>query len=209
MIRRLQISAGRGPQECCWVVFQLVHYLVQAAGEMGLQAELLEVVAGDSPNTYRSALLALEGDNRVGDFVKHWQGTVQWIGQSPFRPNHKRKNWFVSVTALLAMEPEKMNLDEIKFEHMRASGPGGQHVNKTESAVRVVHLPTGLSAISQTERSQYFNKKLALARLAELLRQKAQAAQAGLEQKRWQQHNRLERGNAAHLFKGNNFTHVQ
>ena len=85
---------------------------------------------------------------------------------------------------------------------MRSSGPGGQHVNKTESAVRVTHISTGLSAIGREERSQYLNRKLALARLNRLLEQKAAAGAQKERREKWDVHNRVERGNPVRVFKG-------
>ena len=209
MIRWLQITSGRGPKECCWVVFQLAQYLISEANRKGLKTELIEAISAEESKTFKSALISVEGDSGVTDFVNRWQGTVQWIGRSPFRPNHKRKNWFVGVTTLTPLTPENIDQRAFKFESMRASGPGGQHVNKTESAVRVIHLPTGLSAFSQTERSQHLNKKIALARLSQLLRERELESQSKREQHLWQQHNRLERGNAVHLFRGYKFKHIK
>jgi peptide chain release factor len=167
----LQITAGRGPEECCWVVFQLTKHLLLEAKQEGLRARLIETVAGDRPKTYRSALIVLEG-NEADALIKRYVGTVQWIGTSMFRPTHKRKNWFVGVSILTPFSEKEWDLKEICTETMRASGAGGQHVNKTETAVRVTHTRTGLTAVSQVERSQYLNKKLALARLQALILEK-------------------------------------
>jgi peptide chain release factor len=84
---------------------------------------------------------------------------------------------------------------------MRASGPGGQHVNRTESAVRVTHLPTGLQASASEERSQHRNRKLALARLGAKLEGLKDQQQGEAGRRRWRAHHALERGNPAHVFR--------
>ena len=209
MIRWLQITSGRGPKECCWVVFQLTHFLMLLAKENELKTDLIEAIPGDYPNTFKSALISLEGEQKVDDFAKDWDGTIQWTGRSPFRPNHKRKNWFVGITMLSPMTTESIDSRAFKFERMRASGPGGQHVNKTETAIRVTHIPTGLCAVSQAERSQYLNKKIALARLDQLLRHRKEEAEAEQTQVFWRQQNLLERGNPVHRFRGEEFRFVE
>lgn len=205
MIYWLQITSGRGPEECCWVVAQLVRYFKKIAPQNNLQTKLIEATPGKFRNTLSSALLALETDHDISNFLDGWEGSVKWVGTSMFRPHHKRKNWFVSVKVLKPITETKWNTGEIRIERMRSSGPGGQHANKTESAIRVTHLQTGLSAISQEERSQYLNKKLALFRLEELLREKDDRVRKDFDEKRWNGHNLVERGNANHVFSGKNF----
>ena len=102
-------------------------------------------------------------------------------------------------------EPNAWRPDEVRVDTMRASGPGGQHVNKTETAVRATHLPSGLSATAQERASQHQNKQLALARLQERVRQQMARCQAEHDRHRWDQHNQLERGNAVRVFKGRRF----
>ncbi len=172
---------------------------------MGLQAEVIEAVGGDVPETYRSVWLRLQGD-QCATWVARWRGTVQWIGRSPFRPRHKRKNWFVGVEVLTPPAPSaQLSERDVVIQTMRASGPGGQHVNKTASAVRVLHTPTGLTATAQEERSQYLNRKLAFARLAAQLAAQEQADHSRVDQTRWRQHHALQRGNPVRVLSAEGF----
>ncbi len=204
MIRWLQVTSGRGPAECCWVVTRVVRAVLEEAESQHLNARTIEAIPGEKPNTHKSALLALEGE-KGADFIRQWRGTIQWIGRSPFRPHHKRKNWFVGVDSLNPPEPHLWSETDIRVETMRSSGPGGQHLNKTESGVRVTHLPTGFSATAQEERSQHLNRKLALARLAERFRQEEDRSKLMKQHERWSQHNRLERGNPVRVYEGEAF----
>jgi peptide chain release factor len=175
------------------------------ASKVGLHADLVEAIPGELPRTLRSALIAIEGGNGMEGFISSWQGAVQWIGKSMFRPHYKRKNWFVGVKAFEPVDHAPWQARDIRVDRMRSSGPGGQHVNKTESAIRVTHIPTGLCAISQEERSQHLNKKLALSRLQALIRRREDQTEIRLDRQRWDQHNGIERGNPVHLFRGIKF----
>jgi peptide chain release factor len=202
----LQISSGRGPEECCWVVRQLTDYLIKIALKTGFSAEIVDTVPGSTASTMRSALLTFEGDDRLPEFLDNWSGTIQWIGTSFFRPGHKRKNWFVSVNALKTVQQENLNLKNLRIETMRSSGPGGQHANKTESAIRVTDPVTGLTTVAREERSQHLNRKLAIARLQQLMEKQTMEKQNRFEQTCWKKHSSLERGNAKHIFIGKSFT---
>ncbi len=202
----LQLSSGRGPVECQIAVAKLVVEIVRAATAAGIVAGTIDAVAGEARDAMLSALLKLEGPG-AARFAESYAGTVQWICPSPVRPNHKRKNWFVAVDLLDVPAASDASLDPrgVVFETMRAGGAGGQHVNKTESAVRATHRATGLVVVAREERSQHMNKRLALARLARLLRDAAAGKQAEAERERWQAHDRLERGAAVRTYVGPQF----
>lgn len=197
----LQVSAGQGPAECAWAVVKTVEEMEGEAGRLalGFRAAL---EPGPRPGTAQSALVSLTGEAAALEaFAASWVGTVQWIACSPFRPEHKRKNWFAGVARLAPVEETRYQAAELRWETMRASGPGGQHVNRTESAVRVTHVPTGVQAVAAEERSQHRNRKLALARLAEKLEAENAGQAAAAREQRWRSHQKLERGNAVRVFR--------
>lgn len=200
----LQISAGQGPAECAWVVARLLAFMQKSAQSQGLKLELLKADPGPEPNTLNSALCSLEGP-QAENWARSWQGSILWVGQSPFRPTHKRKNWFVGIQCFEPVTSTQLNERDLRFESQRSSGPGGQNVNKVESAVRLTHLPSGLSVLAQEERSQMRNRQLALARLSALLQNQDQARQQAADQSRWLAHHALERGNPIKSFKGSHF----
>lgn len=204
MINWLQITSGRGPEECCWVVAKLSDCIIKEAEINGISCKIIEMISDGRTKMPKSVLISLEGDD-VDTFAKSFEGTVQWVGKSMFRPHHKRKNWYVGVNLFSLPEKNKWSFNQLKIEKMRSSGPGGQHANKRDTAVRITHIPTGLSAAAQEERSQHMNKKLALSRLDELLKQKESETEMKNQNSRWNGHNRLERGNPVRVYKNETF----
>jgi peptide chain release factor len=190
----LQISAGQGPAECALAVMRVAERVRVEAAELGLDARVVEAREGPAPGTAESVLIAIGGEAAAA-FVASWVGTVQWVGRSPYRPAHKRKNWFVGVEALAPVAELQFAAGALRWETMRASGAGGQHVNRTESAVRVTHVPSGLQATASEERSQHRNRALALARLGKKFAEAEARHQAAAREARWRAHGRLERGN--------------
>jgi peptide chain release factor len=186
------------------VVAQLAKTLVEEARGAGLKAEVIEEEGGPEKGTLLSALIHLAGDG-CSAFAAAVEGTVQWIGYSCFRPGHKRKNWFVGVQKIPIPATESFSDRDVRIETMRGSGPGGQHVNTTESAVRALHLPTGLVAIARDERSQMANRKRALERLSILISRRGEQQRDAARQRRWEGHNELERGNPVRVYEGADF----
>ena len=201
----IQISSGRGPAECCWVAARTAEQILAEAGAQNIKAQVIRTVPGPGKETFKSILISVEAGVGVKVFLSQWQGTVKWIGKSRYRPEHKRKNWFVSVDVFSPVSAKTWHIGEIKFETMRSSGPGGQHANKTESALRARHLPSGLSAVASEERSQHLNKRLAMARLDQRMKRKNDEGRKQKEQQQWDHHNNLVRGNARRIFKGQAF----
>lgn len=189
----LQITSCRGPAECCRVVALVLEKIVRQGQRKGLKVDIIEREIGSANQTLLSATISIEG---VGsdDLVDEWEGTVQWIAQSPYRIYHKRKNWFIGVHSFVLSENQEATECDIRYETLRASGPGGQHVNKTESAVRAVHIPTGMSVLASDQRSQWQNKKLATERLLMKLSSWTMEQVMIQTQENWSNHNYLQRG---------------
>jgi peptide chain release factor len=201
----LQITANSGPVECCLAVQKALGRLQLEAQQAGVAIRLIEQQEGPLAGTLRSVLLELDaagGQDRL--LAARWCGSLLWVCSSPYRKLHKRKNWFLGGAAFAPPEPGAA-LGEIRYEATRASGPGGQHVNKTDSAIRATHVATGLSVKVQSERSQHANKRLAGQLLASKLMALAQAGEGQAKAERRLHHHQAERGNAARVFVGPGF----
>lgn len=202
---RLLLTSGRGPAECRIAVRGILQALDADARAHGFEADVVE---GHDPDGHGplSAIAVLHGDEARA-YARSWTGTIQWTAQSPVRRHHKRKNWFIGVMTLPARASvvARLEAQDVRFEAFRAGGPGGQHQNKTESAVRATHVPSGLSVVAREERSQHRNKALALERLAGLISAR-QELEALAERERAQAaHDNLERGRPLRRFEGEKF----
>jgi len=201
----LHLSAGQGPRECEWVVGQLVRIWAREATAANLSCEPIEPVDGP----IASALLRISGADASDReaFAIARTGSIRWIGSSPFRPLHKRRNWFVAATRVASVEDDAVLVEsDIRHQTLRASGPCGQDVNKTDSAVRAIHVPSGLTAFSQDQRSQFANRRIARLKLALLLDEQRRVAAAAGKKGLWNQNHELERGNAVRTYRGERFS---
>lgn len=197
----LLITAGTGPTECRIAVKALLDILQKEARDRHCQCE---VSLGATPDAHgpKSALVSLEGE-RAQQLAAEFCGTVRFLFKSPVRPGHKRQNWFVSVQPIDVNSGTDVEIDssDLRFETLRAGGPGGQHQNTTDSAVRAIHVPTGLSVIARNERSQHRNKALAVKRLTSLLQHLEDRKTEMAKSERFYANRSIERGNAVKTFK--------
>jgi peptide chain release factor 2 len=176
----VSINAGTGGTDAQdWAEMLLRMYLRWASGR-GYQAELVEASPGEEAGL-KSATMTVKGENAYGTF-KAERGVHRLVRQSPFDSAHRRHTAFSQVVvAPLLPEDDEVEIDEsdLRIDTYRASGAGGQHVNKTDSAVRITHLPSGIVVQCQNERSQTSNKATAMrilkSRLAELQEEQREA----------------------------------
>lgn len=189
-----QISSGQGPAECELGVAKFLTYL-----QKHYKITVLETSQGYYENTYRSVQIQTDDD------LSHLVGSVQWVCQSPYRIGHKRKNWFLDFSSCAETETEVFDPKQVLFETFRSSGKGGQNVNKVETGVRAIYLPTGQASVCTDERSQYLNKQKAMARLRQMVQSANRKKQAVTRNENWEKHTSLERGNARAKFCGIEF----
>jgi peptide chain release factor len=188
------ISSGYGPVEVRQFVARLAQRIESVCEQLGLLLE--EVVVHGDENAPGSVELFIGGDEVL---LTGELGTHALVARSDFRGKASRKRWYASVTrhdAAPLADSVDLALDprDLEITAMRASGPGGQNVNKTSTAVRIRHLPSGLVVRVADERSQKSNLRQAMARLTWLLRDRENRNSAKRETQKWATHARLERG---------------
>jgi len=182
----LEVNAGAGGTEAQDWAEMLLRMYQRWAEKRGFKAILTEQSDGEEAGI-KSATLQVTGMNAFG-WMKTETGVHRLVRISPFGGNDKRQTSFASVYVYPVVDDKieiEINPADIKTDTFRASGAGGQHVNKTESGVRFTHLPTGVVAASTQDRSQHKNRAIAMnmlkARLYELELRKREAISAGIE----------------------------
>lgn len=213
----IQITAGRGPIECAAAVGKVYRKLREALDKIyksnpNVKYNVIDFNEHDDSDKYgvydcyMSMTLEVIYDKEevFENLRKEWEGTLKWVAtKNSFRPNHKRKNWYVGVSFYEIPEPIKINDSDIRYETMRSSGAGGQNVNKVESAVRAIYIPTGDYVVAQDSRDQPMNKKLARQRLIDKLSLIDKYKMDVLKADNWSEHTSLARGGEIKTFKGN------
>lgn len=168
----LSLNAGAGGTESCDWCSMLYRMYTRWAERKGFSVEILDYLDGDEAGI-KSATIQISGENAYG-YLKSEHGVHRLVRISPFNAQGKRQTSFAGVEVMPVLDDEVNDIEvrdeDIRVDTYRSSGAGGQHINKTSSAIRITHFPTGIVVTCQNERSQHMNKDKAMQMLKSKLK---------------------------------------
>ena len=200
----VQFTAGRGPVECAAACYVISRKFADEIQKIKLVPTVVDYESDDEFGV-RSIIFKIDKVTckEIDTIRSKWEGTIKFISiKNSFRPNHKRKNWFIGCN-FFDVDDTKITFDmnDIKIDLMRSSGPGGQNVNKVESGVRLTHIPTGIIVKCIMTRDQKQNLKVAKEIMQAKLDLLNNTKEANIKNLFWMSHDSLERGGEVMIIK--------
>lgn len=191
----LSINAGAGGTESCDWVSMLLRMYARFGDEMGYKVKTIDILHGEDAGI-KSVTISVEGEMAYG-YLKCEKGVHRLVRISPFDSNKRRHTSFASVDVIPEIDDDiaiDIKAEDLRIDIYRSSGPGGQSVNTTDSAVRITHLPTGIVVQCQNERSQLQNRQTAMRILKAKLFEVKQQEQDARMQKEYGEKRKIEWG---------------
>jgi len=196
-------TAGRGPVECGLAVQGIQNRFKKYLAAEKVSFEIVSQKKGELNNTLETIVFKVFTTKKA--ILDPWLGTIQWICKSPIRKFSKRKNWFIKCEEISVPKKIEMNMKDVVVQTYRASGPGGQHRNKVETAIRIIHNGTGVIVTASDGKSQAQNKKKALQKMEDKLKSLNADYLQNHNLEQWTSQIQIERGNPVKTFSGLKF----
>ncbi len=196
-------TAGRGPMECSLAVQGIQQEFKKYPDFKSVTYDIVKQKKGRVSNSIETIVFQVKTNDK--SIVRPWIGSIQWVCQSPIRKLHKRKNWFIKCEEVFMGDKIEIDIKDVIVQSFRASGPGGQHRNKVETAIRLIHRSSGIIVTATDAKSQLQNKKKAWQKLMEKLKAKNEGLIQDFNTDQWATQLQIERGRPVKTFIGKNF----
>lgn len=201
--RYILFTAGKGPIECSLAVQGIQSKFKKHLDDNLVSFSIIQQTKGDVGRSIETILFKVSATK--ASFIDPWIGTLLWISQSPIRKFHKRKNWYIRCEEVIFSDAIRLSPKDVTVQTFRGSGPGGQHRNKVETAVRLIHKQSGIIVTATDAKSQLQNKKKAWIKLAEQIEHQNNRIKSTSNSDRWAVLQEIERGKQVKTFIGKKF----
>jgi len=197
------MTAGRGPVECAIAVSGIQERFKQYLMKQNIEFHIISQTFGSIKGSIETIVFELKlTDSRK---IEAWIGTHKWKCDSPVRKFQKRKNWFIKCEKVALPEKVELLESDVIYQTFRASGPGGQHRNKVETAVRIIHNKSGIIVTATDGKSQHQNRKKAWEKLNNKIEELNSSSCQKQNFDQWISQLEIERGNPIKTFEGLKF----